>query len=185
MTHRSLKPHQPKTTTILRRLRERADQNLSVQPPVIPQIRSVRSRRAATLPTPRPISIDYHTPGSHSPSLAWNTSNVFEDIPRSNTFHPTDIEQDRLHDPLRAQNLVLQPHASPRASTSELSTFTSHRPSRTHQAQPIPRLGVLPSPLLSASGSVDLELQLSTDPEVPHETFLDLQDMRYGNKITV
>jgi hypothetical protein len=173
MTHRSPKLHQPKTTTISRRFRDRADQNLSVQPPEIPQIRSVRSRRAATLPTPRHVSIDYHTPSSQLPSLAWDTSDVFEDSPRSNTSYPTDLEQDKSHDSLLAQNLDLQPHASSRESNSELIPLASHWTSRTQQA-------ILPSPLPSASSSLDLELQLSTDPELPHETFLDLQDMRYG-----
>jgi hypothetical protein len=171
MTHRS-EPHQPKTTTISRRLRDRADQNLSIQPPVIPQIRSIRSRRAATLPTPRHIP-DYHTPGSHPPLLAWDTSNVLEDIPRSNTPHPTNPKQNRSHDLLLARNLDLQPHGSPPESKSDIVPFAIHQTSRFDEAQSTQRLGFLPSPLSSASGSHDFEL--------PHETLLDLQDMRYAN----
>ena len=174
MTHRSPKPHQPKTTTISRRLRDRADQSLSVQPPVIPQIRSVRSRRAATLHTQRHNS-DYLTPGSHPPSLAWDTSNVLENIPRSNTFHPTNPEQNRSHD------LDLQPHESPPESNSELIPFASNQTLRFDDTRSTQKLGFLPSTLPSASGSHDFELQLSTDPELPHETLFDLQDMRYGN----
>ncbi|KAF1938064.1 hypothetical protein EJ02DRAFT_37812 [Clathrospora elynae] len=178
MTNRSLQQHQPKTTTISRRLRDRADQNLSVQPPEIPQIRSVRPRRAATLPTPHYNPIEYPTPESHPPSLVCDTSQVLEDFPRSNTSNSTHFEEERPHDLPLAQNLEFRPHESPQRSISRLV----HQTSRSQQTQPTSRLEFL---LPSVSGSHDFESQLSADPEQPHDTFFELRDMRYGNLATI
>jgi hypothetical protein len=185
MTHRSLKPHQPKTTTISRRLRDRADQNLSVQPPEIPQIRGARSHRAADLPTPRHNSIDYQTPGSHPLSLAWNTSHVLEDIPPNSTCRPLTSDHNRSHNLSFARTLDFPHHESLRGSNSELASGTSLQGTRNSHGQPTQAPTFVSSPLSSVSGSNDIELQLSADLEQPDESFLDLQDMRYFTPPTI
>ncbi|KAF1839662.1 hypothetical protein BDW02DRAFT_5526 [Decorospora gaudefroyi] len=177
MTHRSSKPHQPKTTTISRRLRDRADLHLSVQPPEFPQIRSVRPRRAATLPTPRHNPSDYQTAGTHTDSLAWNTSLLLTDTSPNDTPDPTNLAQARSHNLLLAQQLEFQPRDASGVPDSGLATLASGQTSRVYQAQPTQTSDFLQSPLPSVSGSHDFELQLSTDPDQPHGSFLELQDM--------
>jgi hypothetical protein len=178
MTHRSSNPHQPKTTTISRRLRDLADQNLSVQPPEIPQIRGARSHRAADLPTPRHNSIDYQT-GSHPLSLAWNTSHVLEDIPSNNTLHSLTSDHTPSQNPTFAQTLDFPHHKSPRGPNSELASSAGLEATRIPLDQPTRASTFVSSPLSSVSGSNNLELQLSADLEQPNESFLELQDMRY------
>ncbi|RYN32888.1 hypothetical protein AA0113_g2107 [Alternaria arborescens] len=177
MTHRSSKTHQPKTTTISRRLRDRADQNLSVQPPEIPQIRGARSHRAADLPTPRHNSIDYQTPGSHPLPLAWNTSHVLEDIPPNYTFHLLESDHDPSPNPSFAQALDFSHHESLQGSNSELESSVNLRAAHISHDQPTRAPALVSSPVSSISGSNDLELQLSADLEQPNRSSLELQDM--------
>jgi hypothetical protein len=185
MTHRSPKPHEPKTTTISRRRRDRADQNLSVQPPEIPQIREARSHRAANLQTPRHNPTDYQTAGSHPLSLAWNTSHVLEDIPPNNTFHLSTSDQYRSHDPPLTQTTHFAHHDSFQDSNSGLAHSVSPQTLRTSHSQTTRSLAFLPSPLTSVSGSHDLELQLPADLEQSDESFPELQDMRYVARLAI
>lgn len=180
MTHRSPKHHQPKTTTISRRIRDRVDQNLSVQPPEIPQIRAVRARRAATLPTPRHNPIDYQTSDSHPPSLAWDTPHNIEGLLHSSTSQIPDPAEGQFSHPLLAQSFDTSPRQSSRGSTS-----ITQQTSRDHQVQPTLAPTFLPSPLPSVSGSQDFELQFSADPGQSHNSFLELQDMRYVGQATM
>jgi len=179
MTDRSPKPHQPKTTTISRRLRDRADQNLSVQPPEIPQIRGARSHRAANLQTPRHNPIDYQTPGSHPLSLAWNTSHVLEDIPPDSSFHLLTSHRDRSPDSSLAQTTYSAHHEPLQDSNPGLAHSVSPQSLRTPHSQPSRALTFFPSPLTSVSGNHDLELQLPVDVGQSDDSFLELQDMRY------
>lgn len=169
---------QPKTTTISRRLRNRADQNPSVQPPEIPQLRGVRSRRAATLPAPRHNPVDYQTPESHPSSLAWDAPDILENIPQSNTstLTSTETQPTGLH---LSQPLDFPPYEYPQGSQAELVPDTENRAIRNYEPQPTARLSFPSSPLPSVSGSHDFDLRVSTDPEQPQDPFLDLQDMRY------
>ena len=173
MTPWSPKQHQSqhKTTTISRRLRNRADQNLSVQPPEIPLLRTVRPRRASTLPTSHYEPSHHHATDPHPPSTAWETSEVLDHIPRSSTSNPRTVEED-------AQPLDYPPYESPRTSRSEAATSNEIQRARTYHLQSTPGLTFLPSPLPSASGSHDFELRLSADPEPSSESYLDLQEMR-------
>lgn len=179
MTHRSPKPYQPKTTTISRRLRDRADQNLSVQPPEIPQIRGARSHRAANLQTPRHNPIDYQTPGSHPLSLAWNTSHVLEDIPPDSTFHLLTSDQDRSPDSSLAQITYPAHHESLQDSNLVPAHSVGSQTLRTPLSQPSRAPTFFPSPLTSVSGSHDPELQLPVDVGHSDDSFFELRDMRY------
>src|SRR5690349_17030035 len=98
MTPRSPKQH-PKTTTISRRLRNRADQNISAQPP---ELRSTRPRRASTQSAPRQNPVGYQTPESHPPSLAWQAPETLEHIPRIRTSNLIDTEEGQSRDLLPA-----------------------------------------------------------------------------------
>lgn len=180
MTYRSTQLHHPKTTAISRRLRDSADQDLSIQPPGIPQIRSARPRRAATLPTPRHNPIDYQTPNSRPPSLAWNTSHTLNSSPPDNNSLTISVQQDLSNSLLTAQTLDFLSQESAKGSDSGLCAITGHYSSHTQQSQHIESLELLASPLTSASSSHDFEVQLSADSGQSHASFLDLQDMRYN-----
>ncbi|KAI1672779.1 PAT1 domain containing protein [Pyrenophora tritici-repentis] len=177
MTLRSTQPHHPKTTAISRRPRDSADQHLSIQPSEIPQIRSARPRRAATLPTPRHNPIDYQSPNSRPPSLAWNTSHTLDSNPPCNNSLAISVEQDPSHSLLPVQTLDFLSHDSPQGSDTGLGAITGHYPSHTQQSQHIESLGLLASPLTSASGSHEFDVQLSADSGQPHGSFFALQDM--------
>ncbi|KAF2252664.1 hypothetical protein BU26DRAFT_562387 [Trematosphaeria pertusa] len=169
MTPRSPKP-QPKTTTISRRLRIRADQNLSVQPPEVRQLRTIRSRRAAILPTNRRTSVNYQTEETHTP--VWHPD-VLDSFTRSNTSHPAGIEQNPDCDLLLSEPLDLQSYHSPRGSPSAPDP-------ETYEVQTTSESELLPSPLPSLSGShtaTDYDLRLSAEPEPLQDPTLELQDM--------
>ena len=180
MTQRSPNPHQPKTTTISRRLRDRADQNLSVQPPEIPQIRGARSCRAANLQTPRHNPIDYQTPGSHPPSLTWNTSHLLEDIPKSHPSQPAPSDQSQFQDTALAQTIDFFPLDSRHDSRLGPVSTAGHPTPRTNHIHPTQSLDLLPSPSLSTSSRHSSKVEPSTDLEQSHDPLLELQDMRYA-----
>ncbi|KAH7378734.1 hypothetical protein BKA66DRAFT_420937 [Pyrenochaeta sp. MPI-SDFR-AT-0127] len=174
MTPRSPnKHHQTKTTTISRRLRNRTDQNLSIQLPELPQSRALRSYRAAS---PRHNPADYQTPESQPLSLAWDAPDILKSIRRSATSIPPTIEETPSSNLLLAQTLDFPTYESPRGLQPELVSSVGDRRPRNYQ-QSTPALGFLPSPLPSVSGSHDFELRLSVEPEQSHDPFLELQDM--------
>lgn len=180
MTHRSTQPHHSKTTAISRRLRDSVDQNLSIQPPEIPQIRGARPRRAATLPTPRHNPVDYQTPNSRPPSLALDTSHILDSNPPRNNSLTTGVEQDRSHSLFPAQTLDFLSYECPQDSESRVGGITGHYSSHTQQSRHVESLELLASPPTSASGSHNFEVQLSADSGQPHGSFFALQDMRYS-----
>jgi hypothetical protein len=172
MTPRSPKQHQatlPKTTTISRKLRNRADQNLSIQPPELAHLRGLRTqRRATTLPSVRRTS-DNYLPGETQRPTAWNP-NVLDAYTRSTTSHPTALVQN-LHSDL-SHPLDLHSYHPHRTSVSTSSGY---------EVLPSSDSDLLPSPLPSLSGShtaTEFELRLSVEPEAPHNSSLELQDMR-------
>ncbi len=172
---------QPKTTTISRRLRNRADQSLSVQPPEI-HTNTNRPRRVSTLPAaPHQNPVDYQTPEPHPPSIAWQTPDTLEHIQPASTSTLANTEEGQTRDLLPAPTVNYSAYASPQSSQPDLaSTREPHTRPRTYQFQSTPGLGFLPSPLPSASDSHEFELRLSADPEQSTTNpFLELQDMRY------
>lgn len=161
MTPRSPKQH-PKTTTISRRLRSRAQQNLSVQPPEPLQLRSVRPRRAATLPEPHLDTLQLHP--RFSPTRGLQASGA------SHALETSQQQQDILH----------SPHTSPQVSNSGPVT-TAHSTISNFRISPLSAFEFPPSPLLSVSSSLDFEVSLSsTDHQQPQNPLIDYQDMRYA-----
>lgn len=177
MTPRSPVQH-PKSTTISRRLRNRADQHLSVQPPEIPQLRGLRSRRAATLPsTTRRTSVNYQTEETHTST--WDP-NLLDNFTRSNTSHPTALVQNAEASLLLSQPLDLPPYHSPRGSPSAVEPLSIVTEPESFDVQPASESDLLPSPLPSLSGShtaTEFDLRLSAEPEAPHDPSFELQDM--------
>lgn len=172
MTPRSPKPH-PKTSTISRRLRNRADQNLSHQPPELPHFRGLRSRRAVTLPSTRRISGNY-PPEEEQPPV-WNPSDILDPFPRSNTSHPAGLEEEPPADLLLSQSLQLSPYNSPHplSAQNETERYQAKSSSR-------PDLASSPLPSLSDSpASTTYQLHLSAETEQLHPASVqELQDMR-------
>lgn len=161
---------QPKTTTISRRLRNRADQQLSVQPPELPQLRGLRSRRAATLPSNRRTSTSY--PVQEAYLNTWN-ANLHNTLQRNNTSHPADL----AHSNLLLQEALDIATYSPRDASTALVSLQPSEPDD-YQIRPNSSADLLPSPLPSLSGShTATEFDYS---ESPHDPSLELQDMRYG-----
>ncbi|OAG02669.1 uncharacterized protein CC84DRAFT_1188816 [Paraphaeosphaeria sporulosa] len=159
---------QPKTTTISRRLRNRADQHLSVQPPELPQLRGLRSRRAATLPSNRRTSTSY--PVQEAYLNTWN-ANLDNILQRSTTSHPADLAHSNL---LLQEALDIATYQSPSDASTALVSIQPGEP-ESYQVQPSSPADLLPSPLPSLSGShTATEFDYS---ESPHDPSLELQDM--------
>jgi hypothetical protein len=176
MTSRSPRKHSH-STTISRRLRYRAEQNLSIQPPEIIRLRNVRPRRAATLLEPRH---DQLNPGRQVPHqlLVDSSEDLFTIDSRpsstSQLVNPGDLS--RPVDQCEERHLEFSPHSSPQ----DFATLTA-------LPQPVPDISLHsysvsafpPSPLLSVSESLDFEVPLpGTDFQQSHAPFPDLQDMR-------
>jgi len=175
MTPRSPNQQHPKTTTISRRLRNRAVQNLSAQPPPIPRLRSVRPRRAATLPTSRHEPSHFQPLESHQPSTLWETEELAEDLQHSLTSNPARIVK---HQPVDALTLDFGPYDSAQSSRIEVVSATEPHTAQEYGHHQASASETSPLPLPSVSGSNVFELPLSTDPQQPHNPFIDLQDMR-------
>ncbi|KAF2267653.1 hypothetical protein CC78DRAFT_64024 [Lojkania enalia] len=176
MTLRSPK-QQPKTITISRRLRNRADQDLSVQPPELHQLRGLRSRRAATSSTTRRISVNYDPQQTHTP--VWNPTEILDPFPRSNTTHPSGLE-DNPPSSLLSQPLDLSPYHSPQRSPIELLDQVNQPDPNHFKVPPSSNSDLLPSPLSSLSGcntATNFSLVLSPEPEHTQDPSVELQDM--------
>ena len=184
MTPRSPK-QQFKSNTLSRKLRTRAVQNLSIQPPELPHLKGIRPRRAATLPTARRISVNYQPDdlsvnyqNEDPQSSVWDPAEL-DPFTRSNTSHPTGLEQNPPAD-LLSQSFDFPPYQSPQRSPVQLGD-TPHQPEPDFQTKSIADSSLLPSPLSSLSGgpiAVDYQLHLTTEPKIPHDSSVELQDMR-------
>lgn len=182
MTIRSPKPH-PKTATISRRLRSRADQNLSVQPSELPQLRGLRTRPAPTrsVSSQRHISVDYQTDETDTLASIWNPPEVHDTFTRSNTSHPSGLEEPPSSCLLLSQPLALSPFHSPHPSPAGLVPISTQPEPEHYEVHPPPGSDLIPSPLPSLSSchtAADYDLRLSTEPEQPHDTSVEIQDMR-------
>jgi hypothetical protein len=176
MTSRSPRQHS-QSTTISRRLRYRADQNLSVQPPEIRRLRNVRPRRAATLLEPRHDQLDPERQVPHQ--LLVNSSEdefIIDPRPSSTLQLVNSGDLSQSVDQYLERNLEFSPHSSPEGFATLRAV-----------PQPVPDIplpsnsvsGFPPSPLPSVSGSHDFEVPLSgTNFQQSHASFPNLQDMR-------
>jgi hypothetical protein len=177
MTPRSSHTQHHKTTTILRRLRNRADQDISIQPPEIPRLRSVRPRRAATLPEPHPEALDSPRQKSLQHFQTWDTGDLAEEPQISGL---SDSVKSSTHQPVHilAQRVETNPHVSLRGSipglvATELQVSPEYQ--QLHYSTPGYSLSLLPS----ACGAPDFEVPLSTtDSRQLHDPYINLQDMR-------
>ena len=177
MTPRS-PTHPQKTSTISRRLRNRQDQSLSVQPHELPhQLRGLRYRRASVLSSSRRTAATYSSEEPHN--QPWNANiGVF---PHSNTSHPVELTQDSHSALLLQPTLNITPHHSPQRPSSALASVSRDEQPAGYQVQPESQADILPSPLPSLSDShtaTEFDLRLSVEPELPHDPSLELQDMR-------
>ncbi|KAF2660696.1 hypothetical protein K491DRAFT_701513 [Lophiostoma macrostomum CBS 122681] len=183
MTPRSPK-QQSKSSTVSRKLRIRADQNISVLPPELPQLRGIRSRRAATLPTTRRISVNYHPErlpvnyqNEEPQSSVWDPCEL-DPFTRSNSSHPSGLEQNPPSD-LLSQSFNFPPYQSPQRSPVQLED-SSNQPEPSFQAKAVADTTLLPSPLSPLSGGpivADYELHLPSESKIPHDPSVELQDM--------
>lgn len=177
MTSRSHKekPY-PEIATFSRRLRTRADQNTSVQPPEIPQLRSVRPRRKATLPASRHVPIDTQfVESSQSPTR--EKEEVEEQSHLEYFLNATGVVE---RQPLENSAQVLNLNSYHTALSSQLGLASANKLHGVHHHED--RQGSVselpPSPLPSVSGSIDFRLQLPADSQQPPDSFTDFQDMR-------
>ncbi|ORY15874.1 hypothetical protein BCR34DRAFT_477273 [Clohesyomyces aquaticus] len=175
MTPRSPK-HQSKTSTNSRKLRDRAYQNLSIQPPELPQLRSIRSRRAATVTSARRISVNYQSEDTHTP--AWDPAAILDPLPRCNTSHPTGLEEHPPADLRLSQ--PLSPYHSPQSSPTHFeSESTGTVPEEFDISHPFDS-HLPPSPLPSLSGgnlTTEFDFHLPSEPGNPQDTSVEFQDM--------
>jgi hypothetical protein len=163
--------HHPKTTTISRRIRNRADLSISVQPPAIPLLKQSRSRRTTSLPTPTYNPIKYQTPNTGPSSSSWGSKQVTSDF--SPNEHPsTDL--------LLAQSLDLSSYALPNEPKRQSGPVLG--PPILHDYQiiqaDISRHPLSPIPP-SRSGTISRGAPLSTGQEQVHIPLPELRDMRY------
>lgn len=173
MTSRSPAKQHPKTTTISRRLRSRADQNISNQPPELTRLRNVRPRRAATSPQPHSQSLDSQRQDLLQP-LQNNTLARNPGI----TGQAQGVDAGEHIDPVNVlgRPVDLRSYTSPASSTIS-STQTQSSPDL-HRPTPY-SAEFLPSSLPFVLGSLGFESSSSTvDPRQPHSPYFELQDMR-------
>jgi hypothetical protein len=179
MTPRSPAQQHQRSTTISRRLRYRADQNLSTQPPVIPRSRNVRPRRATTLPEPHHDLLHSRHQPSQQHLVDWQHEDLVRDTQTSSNSRSLRISA--LHRPVNlplAPNLDFTPHDSPQDSSPSLVPTEPPTP-QSYQLTPYS-----PSDLLAVQNSVvpsslNFEVPLpDPDPQQPHSPFVELQDMR-------
>jgi hypothetical protein len=179
MTPRSPNQQHQKSTTISRRLRQRAEQNLSVQPPEIPRLRNVRPRRATTLTEPHhePLQSRHQYPQQHLVDWQKEELDVAFQISATAEVHQRITPRQSVEH-LHAQSLDINSHTSPQPPSAAFVP-TEQKIARDHQHAHHPAPTFPPSPLPSVTGSLDFEVPLSiTDPSQSQNPFLDLQDMR-------
>lgn len=174
MTNRSLKQH-PKTTTISRRLRNRADQNLTVQPAEISQLRNVPPRRVAAQPTLDYDPSTYQNPQSQHTPLDWEAGTLARSrshslLTRTGAETSTDVSE--------TQHLHSRPDYAIQNSPGELITGRESLASRAYSPVPASASGFGSSSLPLVSDSHNFDLPFATAHEAPLSPYIELQDMR-------
>jgi hypothetical protein len=174
MTHRSLKQHL-KTTTISRRLRNRADQELSAQPAEISQLRNVHPRRTTTQPALDYDPASYQSPESHQPPLEWEAGTVAR-----HTSHSlfTLIGAETSTNVLETQHPYLRPDYTTQNSPGERNTVDEPHAPPYHSPDLVSASGLGHSQPPSVSDSHNFELPLAEVHEQPLTPYIELQDMR-------
>lgn len=178
MTPRSPKQQHSKTTTISRRLRNRADQDLSVQPQEISQLRLARPRRAATLPTSRQEPTDFPPINLHQHPFIWETEEAAEDPCQSATSVPSGIVEHQPEDIILEQNLDFVAYESAQSAHTGLASATEPHTAQKYGHHHTSGSETSPPPLPPVSESIGFDLLSSAHSHQPHNSFVDLQDMR-------
>jgi hypothetical protein len=178
MTPRSPHRQHHKSTTISQRLRNRADQHLSIQPSEIPRLRSVRPRRAPTPPEPHHEPL--HTRSQTSPQ-SFREWNIEDRSPESHISGVSDSVQVGAHHQsvdILAQKLQTSPLDSLQDAVPNLVSVGS--PTGTHfQQLQYSAPGFSATPLTSVPDTLHFEVPLATtDPRQLHDPYIDVQDMR-------
>jgi hypothetical protein len=178
MTPRSPRRQHHKSTTISQRLRNRADQQLSTQPPEIPRLRSVRPRRAPTLPESHDEPLDSHRQNSHQNFKEWDLEDRAIASHISGISNSVEVGAHRQPVDILAQSLETSPHAALRGAVPDLVPTGS--PIRPQYQQLQNSASVFPpTPFTSVPDSFDFEAPLApTNPRQTHNSYIDLQDMR-------
>jgi hypothetical protein len=178
MTPRSPHRQHHKSTTISQRLRNRADQHLSIQPPEIPRLRSVRPRRAPTPPERHHEPL--HTRSQTSPQsfTEWNIEDRASESHISGVSDPVQVGVHHQSVDTLAQRLETSPLDSLQDVIPDLVSIASPTGSHFQQLQySAPELS--PTPLTSVPETLSFEVPLATrDPTQLHNPYIDLQDMR-------
>jgi hypothetical protein len=178
MTPRSPHTQHRKTTTISQRLRTRADQHLSIQPPEIPRLRRVRPHRAATLPEPHFEALDSQRQNSHQDFQNWDTGDLAKELAIIGDSDSVEVAIHHQSVHILAQRLETSQHVPLRGSIPGL-VATEPQVSPEYQQLQYSAAGYPPSLLPSASGAPDFEVPLSTtDSRQLHDPYINLQDMR-------
>jgi hypothetical protein len=178
MTPRSPKHKHPKTAAISRRLRHRANQNLAIHPPELPQLSSVRPPCAANLPEPHHTPLDSQRQESQQDRVTWGFGDLAEDPQLSHNLYSARLVG---HQPVYSdleQTHDFSPHSSPHGSHS-VPKSAAPQAVRDYQQSHFSISGLPPSPLPSVTGSLDFEAPLiSSDPQQSHIPLVGLQEMR-------
>ena len=182
MTPRSPKPS--KTSTISRRLRSRAEQNLSVQPPEIPQIRNLRSRRAAAHPSSSQAISSSNSVAEQEQEPVWTAAEILDPFLRGTTSDPVGFAErpDADSNLLLSQTLDLPPFPSSHPRTSNLSSLSRTPEAGQCDLPPSSGPDLLSSHLTSLhenSPGEGFSLRLSAEPELHSNPSVELRDMRW------
>lgn len=177
MTLRSPKQQPPKSVTNSRKIRNRADQSLAIQPPELPQLKDLRTHRTNALPV---VRSSHHQPENiHTPT--WNSSGSTASA-RNNTSHPSGFAQDPHSGVLLSQPLGSTHYLSSRPSNLAIPPQSPTPDSPEYAIRATSESDLLQSPLPSLSGShtaTEFDLRISAEPEPPHDSYFKAQDMRY------
>ncbi|KAF2814053.1 uncharacterized protein BDZ99DRAFT_516674 [Mytilinidion resinicola] len=183
MTPRS--PKSNKSTTISRRLRSRASQHLSIQPPELPQIRNLRSRRAATAaassrnpPAGQLSAISVTSRPEPHHEAAWDPPELPQSFQRVRTSHSTVYEP---HLESHSNSLLSQPidsYSSEQLPPPTLSSYNTEARQYHIQASPAPDLPSLQlSQFSEHPTSGEFDLRLAAGPGLQSNQQVDLQNM--------
>jgi hypothetical protein len=178
MTPRSPTHKHPKTATISRRLRNRADQHLALQPPELFRLTSARSYPAANLPEPRHTLLDTQRQDLQQDRVTWKFAYLTEDPRPSHTLYSARRVGHQPVYPDLEQTLAFSPHYSSHGS-HPVPKSAEPQDVRDHQQRHLSVSGLPPSPLPSVSGSLDFEAPLtSAEPQQSRIPVVELQEMR-------
>lgn len=159
--------HHSKTTTFSRRLRNRADQNISLPQLEIRHIRSARPRRVATLHPSRHGTVNYRPQDTNTPLLVWTNASISSDNKPTHALESSNLGQ-------------TQPDHNLLAPILDFAAYTTSQTSNLELASPsVLQASASPDSILSsASTKHHLGLPLSIHPRQTFPNSVDLREMK-------